>query len=207
MRKLFYIPAILLIIIILPAKLLAQDWEFDSEKDGIKVYTKKETGSLKSYMGETDIHATVPQVLSMIEDVEKFKEWDSDISEIRVLYREKGKMQKYYIRYNVPWPFKDRDLCVEEIITKDTVSGEVVVSSKSIPDALPENEDVVRMLQYHQKWVIQPIANGYVHLVLEGFADPAGDIPSWIANLAITDTPINMIRSVRERAVLLKPVK
>jgi hypothetical protein len=190
---------ILLIAIILPEELLAQDWEFESEKDGIKVYTREETGSLKSYMGETDIQASVPEILSMIEDVEKFKEWDDDISEIRVLYREKGKMQKYYIKYNVPWPFKDRDLCVEETINMDIASGDVVVSSKSIPDALPENDDNVRMLNYHQKWIIRPIANGLVHLVLEGFADPAGDIPAWVANLAITDTPVNMIRAIRER--------
>jgi hypothetical protein len=38
-----------------------------------------------------------------------------------------------------------------------------------------------------------------VHLILEGYADPGGYIPAWLYNMVITDTPINVIKKVRDR--------
>jgi hypothetical protein len=53
-------------------------------------------------------------------------------------------------------------------------------------------------VDYRQKWIIQPEKKGYIRLIVEGFADPAGDIPAWIVNMAITDTPLNMLSSIRD---------
>jgi hypothetical protein len=176
-----------------------EEWEFVTEKDGIKVYTRQENGTnFKSFKGETDLMSTVAEVLAIVQDVEKFSDWDEDISQIKIIEQEKDKTLKYYVVYNVPWPFKDRDLVVDAQISTDSLTGTGLVIARSAPDSFPVDEELVRIMAYHQKWVIQPLANGIAHLTLEGYADPAGDIPAWIANLAITDTPLNMLRAIRE---------
>ena len=180
-------------------KIIAQDWEFAKEKDGIKVYTRYENESrYKSFKGETDVQADIAEVSALIEDVKNFDRWDADVSEIRVLKHEQGKMIRYYVVYDVPWPFKDRDLCVEADITTDKASGSQLIQARSVPDIVPLNDDMVRIVDYRQEWIIQPEKNGYIRLIVEGFADPAGDIPAWIVNMAITDTPLNMLSSIRD---------
>ena len=66
---------LLTMVIMIPSSLVAQSWEFKKEKDGIKIYTRKEPGkSLKSYMGVAEIHAPAEKVFALIEDV-NHTEW------------------------------------------------------------------------------------------------------------------------------------
>jgi hypothetical protein len=182
------------------AALHAQQWNLEKDKDGIKVYTRPEPGSnFKAFKGETEVHATLEAVSAIIEDVEQFDEWDKDVKEIRVLERQPDKMLKYYVVYDLPWPIQDRDLCIEAVFSFDKKNGNKLLVSRPIPDAVPANKDLVRIIDYWQQWILEPKENGMVHITVEGFADPAGDIPAWIANMAITDTPLNMLKEIRKK--------
>ncbi len=199
MKNFIFSPLILLILFFLPGKLQSQQWEFAREKDGITISTRPEAGShYKAFKGEVELHASIDLISRMLEDVEQFDVWDEDISEIRVLEHDPGKSLRYYVVYDLPWPFTDRDLCVEAVFSSEPASLARILQSRSVPEAVPLNEDHVRIVNYWQKWIIQPLEGGLVRLTVEGFADPAGDIPAWIANMAITDTPLNMLGSIRE---------
>lgn len=177
----------------------AQVWECAKDRDGIKIYTCHDTASsYKLFKGEIDLHSDVATVSKLIEDVRNFDIWDDDIKLIKVLDYKPGKFIKYYVQYDVQWPFTDRDLCVEAKITTDSLSGVRIISSWSAPDLLPVDSQYVRIEQFWQKWTIAPVAPGKVHLTLEGFADPAGEVPAWLSNMAITNSPMNMLKKIRE---------
>jgi len=188
-----------LILMISNPVLNAQDWECAKERDGIKIFTCHDSASsYKLFKGEIDLQSDVNTVSDLIEDVRNFDEWDDEISNIRVLDDNPGKFIRYYVQYDVPWPFADRDLCVEAEIRTDSNTSDRIISSRSDPDAVPEDPEFVRIRKYWQKWTIMPTGAGKVHVILEGFVDPAGDIPAWLANLAITNAPLNMLRKIRE---------
>jgi hypothetical protein len=180
-------------------ELHSQEWECAKERDGIKIFTCHDTGSsYKLFKGEIDLQSDVNTVSNLAVDVLNFDTWDEDISLIRVLENEPGKYIRYYVQYDVPWPFTDRDLCVEADIMTNPVTGERVISSRSDPEALPQDPEFVRIEKYWQKWTITSSGPGKVHLTLEGFADPAGEVPAWLSNMAITGSPMNMLRKIRE---------
>lgn len=181
------------------SEILAQDWETAKEKDGISIFTRHMPGSnYKSFRGEVEFKADYLEVSDLIEDVENFEIWDESITELRVLESEKGKSIRYYVIYNSPWPVTDRDLGIQATISDDPETGGRQITAISAPEAVPPDPDMVRIVDYWQKWSITPIGNGLVHLTVEGFADPAGDIPAWLANMAITDTPLNMLHEIRK---------
>jgi hypothetical protein len=191
--------SLVLFVFTLPA-LRAQQWQLEKDKDGIKVYTRPEPGSkFNAFKGETEVQGDLEAVIKIIEDVEQFDDWDEDVKEIRVLEHDPGKMLKYYVVYDLPWPIQDRDLCIEAVFSFDEENGNKLLVSRPIPDAVPANEDLVRIIDYWQQWILEPKENGMVHITVEGFADPAGDIPAWIANMAITDTPLNMLKEIRNK--------
>jgi len=199
MKSSFFLHLTSLILMISGMELKAQEWEFAKERDGIKIYTSHDTASsYKLFKGEIDLHSDVNTVSNLVEDVLNFDKWDDDISLIKVLGAEPGRSIRYYVQYDVPWPATDRDLCVKSEIRTDPVTGERVILSWSDPEALPEDPEFIRIEKYWQKWTITSSVAGKVHLTLEGYADPAGDIPAWIVNLAITNTPLNMLRKIRE---------
>ena len=177
----------------------AQDWKLEKDVDGIKIYTRDEPGSNnKAFKGITEVQASVDEVCAILEDVEQCDEWDEDVKEIKVFEHEQGKMFRYYISYEVPWPFQDRDLCLESVFTTDPATGNRQLKTKSIPDALPVEEDMVRMINYWQCWTLIAKPNGITEIVMEGFADPAGSIPSWVANMAVTGSPLKMLQNIRK---------
>ena len=186
------------VMVLIVSGLYAQAWEFSKEKDGIKIYTRKaENSSFKCFKGETVFHTTMAKLSMYIGNVDNVRWWDKNVREIRVLSKEPDKNIKYYLLYHVPWPYNDRDLCVEARITIDPVTGEKVVSAKPLLDVVPERKEIVRIKNYWQKWTLRPTGKNTVVAVLEGFVDPGGNVPSWLYNMVIVDTPLKVMRGIK----------
>jgi hypothetical protein len=187
-----------LFIFSITADLSAQSWTFVKSQEGIKLYTRKEEGSLlKSFKGIMDVHSTMVKVCDLIGNVNNHDWWDENLREIKVLSYEKDKYFQYYLIYHIPWPFTDRDLCVESNVSIDPVTGRRTITATPLSNVIPEKPDLIRIKKYWQKWTIQPMENGIVRLTLEGFVDPAGNVPSWLYNMVITETPLKVMRRVK----------
>ncbi|MCK9422233.1 MAG: START domain-containing protein [Bacteroidales bacterium] len=178
----------------------AQEWNFIKEKDGIKIYTRKEgNSSLKTFKGVVDLHTELDKVYNLLGNVKNVDWWDKNLKEITVLLYEKDKHIQYYLVYSVPWPLTDRDLCVDAKITTDPVTGIRTIYSVPLLNVIPEKPDRIRITEYWQRWTIQPVTKGTVHVILEGYVDPAGSVPDWLYNMVITETPLKIIRGIKER--------
>jgi hypothetical protein len=188
----------LLILSLISSRISAQEWKFVKERDGIKIYTRSDENSeVKSFKGVADFQTTMEKMSRLIGRIESFEWWDEDVSEIKVLDYKEEEYIKYYVVYDVPWPLTDRDLCVQAIITNDPLTGKRLVRATTLEGAVPEKPDKVRIKKYWQQWSMEPLGNGLVHVVLEGTVDPAGHIPTWIVNMVITDTPLNIMTKAR----------
>jgi hypothetical protein len=190
----------------LTSALYCQPWSFVKEKDGIKVYTRLEANnSMKSFKGETIFKAPVEKVCSMLGNARNVDWWDKNISDIKVLAFDENKFIQYYLIYNMPWPITNRDLVADTRITSDPLTGERTFTAGPLGNVVPEKPDLVRIKNYHQKWTVQPLDKGNVHVMLEGFIDPGGNVPAWAYNMLVPETPLKAIRSLRERVLSKKP--
>lgn len=178
----------------------AQNWNFVKEKDGIKIYTRDEPNTnIKSFRGVMEINSTMKRVTNLVGNVHNSEWWDENVKDLKVIYFEENKVFRYYLRYDVPWPLSDRDLCVEARVTDDPVTGKREIMARPLPNLVPEKPGIVRIRNYWQRWTIQPLKNGKIRLTLEGSVDPAGAIPAWIYNMVITDTPLRVLGGVKNR--------
>jgi hypothetical protein len=183
-----------------PDLLDAQNWDFIKEKDGIKIYTRKEPNSeIKSFRGIMEIKTTMERVSQLVGNVHNTDWWDKDVKEIKILYFEENKHFIYYLVYDVPWPLSDRDLCVDATVTMDPVKGTREIYAKPLDNKVPEKEDLVRIKNYYQKWTIQTLDKGMMRLTLEGKVDPGGSVPAWLYNMVITDAPLRVLGGVKEK--------
>jgi hypothetical protein len=187
------------ILLLAAAELSAQSWEFIKEQEGIKLYTRKEEGNtLKSFRGVMEIKTTMDKVSNLLGNVKNHDWWDENLREIKVLKYEENKYFQYYLIYKVPWPFTDRDLCVEANITVDPATGKKTIDAVPLFNVVPEKEGLVRIKRYWQKWTVLPLENGVLRLTLEGFVDPGGNVPSWLYNMVIVETPLKVMRRVKK---------
>lgn len=195
----FYFILMIFFSLMLSCSMEAQSWDFIKEKEGIKIYTRVEAGkSLKSYRAITDINAPAEKIFTLMEDIKNTDWWDKKLTEIKVLLYEKNKRAQYYMIYDLPWPVPDRDLCVDVSITTDTVTGECRINAVALNGVIPERKGLVRIKDYRQTWTLTPAGKEMTHVVLEGFVDPAGNIPKWIPNMMIIEVPIKAIDGLRQ---------
>lgn len=179
--------------------LAAQTWSLARERDGIRVYTRQEAGkSLKAYKGIADIQAPADKIFSMLEDVYHTEWWDSNVSQIKILSYEKNRTARYYMVYDSPWPVADRDVYVDVTMTMDPVKNVYTVTAVPFPGEMPQNPGRVRIREYRQTWTVEAAGAERSHVVLEGYLDPAGNIPAWIGNMLIVESPYNSISGVKK---------
>lgn len=194
---------LILFSLFLTFQLDGQSWEFIKERDGIKVYTRKEPGTaLKAFKAVMVIHSTMEMIATVVGNVKNFDWWDDDIRELRVIQHKENVMTQYYLVYDVPWPLQDRDLCADARLTIDSVSGKKVIYATPLLGVIPERPDMIRIKNYWQRWTVEPLPDGMKRLTLEGFVDPGGIVPAWLYNMVITDTPLNLMREVKKRVEL-----
>jgi hypothetical protein len=189
-----------LLIQVLSCSLSAQSWDFVKEQDGIKIYTRQEAGkSLKAYKGTAVIRAPAEKVFTLIEDVNHTDWWDPSLIEIKVLAYEKNKGAKYYLVYDSPWPVTNRDLYVDVTVTIDRVKSVYTITAVTSKAVMPENEGLVRIRDYRQTWTVSSAGEKLSNVILEGYLDPAGNIPDWISNMLVNQSPLNAILGIKER--------
>jgi len=199
-KFLFCLIGLFFLCLLLAGSLVAQSWDLAREQDGVKVYTRQEAGkSLKAYKGTAIIRASAEKIFSLIEDVNHTDWWDKKINQIKVLQYEKNKRAQYYMVYNTPWPLINRDLCVDVTVNIDPVRSVYRISAVPLNGTFPEQEDRIRIKDYRQTWTVSPEGDSSAQLVLEGYLDPTGDIPVWLSNQLITQSPINAILEVKQR--------
>ena len=87
MKKCYWLILVLPVFLyIVPKDIYGQSWNFIKEKDGIKIFTRKElNSSLKSFKGETTFRADINKLSLILGSAKHLDWWDKDISEIKVL--------------------------------------------------------------------------------------------------------------------------
>jgi len=195
------IPAFLIVFIplmLLPGLLVGQTWKFIKEKDGVQLFTRDEKGkNLKFIKGVAEFSQSAEKIYALIEDVNHTEWWDSNLKQIKVLQYEKNKHSQLYMVYSMPWPFKSRDMSVNMTTTINQMSGEYKVIAVPLSGVTPEIKDFVRIKEYRQIWTLKPV-NNKTHIELEFYVDPVENIPAWLLNMILIDTPINSIKALRQ---------
>lgn len=170
------------------------------QKDWLKIYTCPVPSSdFLSFVGIADIDAPQHSVLHLLYDLDAATEWVWKTSEMRILKElseDEGRI--VYQLVNAPWPLSDREIISQSQGFKDSKTGEVFIKMTAKPDFLPENDNYVRVRQLEGAWNIMPLAEDKCRVVFRLHLEPGGEIPSWLANIAVIDTPYNTMANMRE---------
>ena len=188
------------IIFFLTGGLGAQPWTLAKEKEGIKVYTRTDSNSSwKSFKGEVTFRASIEKVNALLGTQHIYDWWPNEITDVKVLGYVPDRSIQYYMVFKLPWPFKNRDIVSETTIT--TNQGVSTYVAIHLPNKVAEKPELIRIKDYHQTWTVRPEGKETVHVTLEGSINPGGDVPAWLFNMVITETPLKTIHALRKRSM------
>jgi len=106
------------------------------------------------------------------------------------------------IETEMPWPLKNRDAVIVGHWWQDPASRVVYMRGQAAPrGSYPENPDFQRYYDLRNDWTFVPLADGNVRVIMEGHADPAGNMPAWAVNLLIQESPFATLQNMRNVVV------
>jgi hypothetical protein len=173
------------------------DWKLEKEADNIKVYlAKTENSPLKQFKVEAFVAAKPKKIADAVLDIENNYKWFEGV-EKAIRIKDLNSDEFIFSQViKVPFPFEDRQV-VQHVKLQTLNDGVIRIDLKSKSDALSEDDDYVRMKVAAGYWILTPTLEG-TDLEYSFLADPAGNIPAWLANQFIVDNPLKTIKGLRE---------
>lgn len=167
------------------------NWILETDKDSIRLYTKMDANGLRMFKVEFTIRSDIKTVTEAFNDPYNIKRWGKDISEFDIFEKKNG-VHYYRSVFDSPWPSTDRESIMGiEIEQTDTLSE---VHVKSRPEyEYPKSDDYVRIENAYFHWIFKKTSENSCFVKYIGKVDPAGMVPTWLANQMITQGPIDHI--------------
>jgi len=172
-------------------------WNLRKDKNGIKVYTRdhKNEGILE-YLAITTVDATIEKLAEIIHDVENYPDWTENCETASVYKILSDSSRVEYMTTKVPWPLEDRDVVMEFIVSSHTNEYFEAIL-RSVPDAVPESEDYVRIHISEGNWIFKEIGENKVEVIHQFLSEPGGNIPMWIVNMFIVSGPYKTLLNLK----------
>jgi hypothetical protein len=177
----------------------AQDvWKLAADKDGTKVFTKSIlTSKVKALKIECLLNASVSQLVAVIMDIDKGKDWVYSTKSCVLLRQVSPSELFYYSEVSLPWPAQNRDFVAHIMVSQHPSTRVVTIDAPCVSGLVPQKPNIVRIQQSLGKWNIYPVAKNQVRVEYTLAVDPAGSIPAWLVNLVATQGPLETFKMLR----------
>jgi hypothetical protein len=182
---------------ILSTSISAQkDWELKSDKDGIKVYYKKNT-SVHEVKLVTSIQSSLSGIIQLFSEVENYPRWGYKVTSSKLLKKVSDHEMYYHSKFDFPWPMDDRDAVMHTKLEQDAKTKTIYSISTAAPKFIPDEKNYLRMTNSNTKWTIMPGSNGWLYVEYYIYSSPGGNIPDWLVNMAIDVGPRETIKNMK----------
>jgi hypothetical protein len=186
-------------------KAQSSEWTLQKTNDQVSIYTRYKTENQRSdkYLqirAVTTVTAKPTALIALLNDIDQAPKWIANCISVKIIASPSPTSFVVHSRFSAPWPLKNRDMITYSI--SEIENGNLVIIISDVGEQYPENTDTVRMTQVNGEWRVQQVTPQTVEISYQGSGDPAGNIPTWLANKVLVDstyqTFINMSKVIEE---------
>lgn len=175
-------------------------WQEIERKGGISVSEKEQPGrQLPDYRGQGHVRGSLLQVLAVVLDDGRSKEWAKDVAEARVLRTVDDKTEIVYSRSDQMWPVRDRDLVMKRTVEVVKPGEEYRVKLVCVPSEKAEVPKVVRIKQCETVFLLRKVDDATTFVELFMRVDPGGNHPEWAVRNASKAVPYDTLVGLRNQ--------
>lgn len=160
-----------------------EPWEKIGSESGIDLYERwvkvDNNLTVKERRGEMIIKGSVNSVINTLTDPSKTKLWMENVSDSYLIEKESEQKWMSYTYFRLPWPLENRDLVSVSNLRYNN-PGTATIEMVSNENALPMNENVVRLIKYKATWKIADLGNGDVYISFSAMTATPPQYPRFV---------------------------
>jgi len=174
------------------------DWKFNSENDGIKVYTSIVPNSkIKAIKVECDYKATPSQFVAVLLDIKNSPEWLYHTKFCKVFKQVSAQELYYYSEVTLPWPAENRDFVSHLAVSQNPTTKVIFVDGPAVPGFIPVKSNIVRVDHSGSHWEITSLSKDEIRVIYTLHVDPGGALPAWLINMFATEAPAQIFKNLK----------
>jgi ribosome-associated toxin RatA of RatAB toxin-antitoxin module len=178
-------------------------WTLESDKDGIKIYTREVRGSkFKQIRAVVSVQASMETVVRTLTDYPNYHKWMNNVTESYVVDQPADSIH-YVFRYeDAPWPVQNRYHVDKMILAMHEKSA--TVEFKSLPNYIDKSGEAIEIQRFEGSWKISEVAGNECQIEYILDENPGGYVPQWLVNYMAIDAPFKTLSNLRERIETLQ---
>lgn len=174
-------------------------WDKIDEEDNMVVWFRKyENSDVKELKLRFSSSASDLKWISTIQNVETMSDWSYtckqselvDSTDINDLY--------FYFVADIPWPIRGRDVVLHMQAFTDSISGNKILTTKSVTGMVPKNKDLTRVDYMRARWEFIQLPNDSTCIEYMISTEINNSLPDWLIEKAISYSPVKSIDALRE---------
>ncbi len=179
------------------------------DKDGIKVYIHRHKNSnFRAFKAISCIPASMDSILAVMFDIDAYSQWIHACNK-SFLIKEVSFYERYhYQAIDIPFPFKDRDFVLHSVMQQNPLTQTISIRSSAVidycldkqsePCQYVQQSDQVRVNFSVGTFTLSPCEQG-TKVTWSQHTDPAGNLPNWLVNQFVEDTPYWTLKQLSQK--------
>ena len=173
-------------------------WKVKKNRNGITVETRKADGyDVDEFKASATLDMPFDKAVEILRDVPNYTQWMYKLLVSKTISETSPQSKVIYMKLDLPWPARDRDMYVRTTETLDEKKGFFESSSVGV-DGYPQSE-CIRMKRVTITWTLTGVGSdkSKTHVVYSSKGDPSGKLPAWICNLGSVDGPYENLSNLK----------
>ncbi len=141
--------------------------------------------------------ASVQNFITTLQNIDIFPYWGHNIESAKLLKREGDTLQIYYSVAEVSFPYKNRDGIYLNRFHWNSETKTLKVDIEILSNYLEINNKYTRVKGYGY-WGVKELLLNKIEITFYMQIDPGGNIPSWLANNFIDNSPYFTLLNLRQ---------
>jgi hypothetical protein len=176
-----------------------EGWKLQKDNDGIKVMTRASDESpFDEFRATMQLNQPIHALVAVLQDIESMPEWAYNVKSASILKESADTVQYYYTEVSIPFPFTNRDAVYRNTYHWNSDSSLLVVNIQMLPEYIEEKENLVRIPLGRGFWRVNVVDDKTLDITFQMLVDPGGNVPSWLANMFVNETPVQTFTRLRE---------
>lgn len=189
--------AFILVLCMFQAVAVEASWNIAKQDNGVTVYKRDTASGHVEVKAVTQVKASATALLALLDDTDIGPKWIANCKKVKTLEwfgRYERTVQSFF---NAPWPLSDRDMITYSLAryNKDANILTIDITDKGME--YPRPSHVVRIKHVKGRWSVSPVSKDTVEITYEGYGEPSGNIPAWLANSLIVSATFETFSNMR----------
>lgn len=178
---------------------LLAEWKLVKDKKNVQVYMRHtEQTRSKSFKGILVFQPGEPfSAIAALLDFDHNHQTFHFVSDIEELERVNDFTRIARVHTLMPWPIKDREAVAKIQVVQDPDTKSIVATIEQTDIDVPVLPGYVRVPEFRGLLGLELVGDQGIKMTYEFLLDPGGNVPLWLADVVLKDTPYYTLQRLR----------